>query len=180
MRLNRAATLWLIGFLAMIAGVMIVGAVSSLPDDLKTTLVVPLLMAGIVCWIMFCAEAVQVNSTLSLLESMPAPVLDPIPDPVRRAIIDPSGYVYLIHADNGLYKIGSTADPDDRMRTFKLRLPFDVEYEHLIETEDRGALERLLHRRFASKRINKGEWFRLDDEDVAYIKSLGGTNGKEG
>lgn len=82
-----------------------------------------------------------------------------------------NGFVYLIRANNGIYKIGRTRVPDNRIKTFEVKLPFEVEYEALIPTDDMHALEKQLHRRFAAKRGN-GEWFALDAEDVAYIKSL--------
>lgn len=84
------------------------------------------------------------------------------------------GFVYLIRSEVGYYKIGRTVNPDDRIRTFSVRLPFRVEYEHLIKCEDQRALEKQLHTKFADKRID-GEWFELTPDDVAYIKSLGGA-----
>lgn len=90
------------------------------------------------------------------------------PESITRA-----GYVYLVKADNGYYKIGRTVDPSDRIRTFGIKLPFRVEYEHVIKTDDMVGLERGLHEQFADKRAD-GEWFALSDEDVRYIKLLGG------
>lgn len=83
------------------------------------------------------------------------------------------GFVYLLQSPTSAYKIGRTADPDDRMATFSVKLPFEVEYEHLIETSNMYQLESELHARFADRRVN-GEWFDLTNEDVAYIKSLEG------
>lgn len=83
------------------------------------------------------------------------------------------GYVYLLKELNGTsYKIGKTANPKSRRRTFGVKLPFAVDYVHTIETDDMHQLEKLLHQRFASKRI-RGEFFELDDKDVAFIVSLG-------
>jgi hypothetical protein len=86
------------------------------------------------------------------------------------------GYVYLIRSDSGHYKIGRTKNPDNRIETFKLQLPIEVEYEHLVKSDDMVTLERDLHARFEAKRIN-GEWFDLEPEDVIYIKSLGINHG---
>jgi hypothetical protein len=85
------------------------------------------------------------------------------------------GYVYLLRANTGNYKIGKTKDPSNRMRTFGIQLPFEVEYEHLIKSADMGRLEATLHKRFKDRRIN-GEWFDLSADDVAYIKSIGGES----
>lgn len=83
-----------------------------------------------------------------------------------------SGYVYLLNEINGdHYKIGRTVNPASRLHTFKTVLPYQVEYEALIETEDMHSLEAQLHKHFADKRVD-GEWFALDSWDVAYVKSL--------
>jgi len=81
------------------------------------------------------------------------------------------GYVYLIQGENGFYKIGRTVAPENRMKTFNVKLPFNVEYICLVKHDDHVSLETELHERFAAKRIN-GEWFALNDEDVTYIKAL--------
>jgi hypothetical protein len=41
----------------------------------------------------------------------------------------------------------------------------------MIQTSDMRELERMLHARFADKRVD-GEWFILTPEDVEYIKGL--------
>lgn len=86
-----------------------------------------------------------------------------------------AGYVYLLRAHSGLYKIGFTKNPDHRIETFSVKLPFEVEFEALINTDNMHQLERGLHVMFDDKRVN-GEWFNLSPEDVAYIKSLQGGN----
>lgn len=82
-----------------------------------------------------------------------------------------AGYVYLLKSAIQYYKIGRAIDPDNRLQTFTVKLPFEVEYEYVIKTKDRYALENELHRRFARKRI-RGEWFDLNADDVIYIKSI--------
>lgn len=86
------------------------------------------------------------------------------------------GFVYLLAAfhDKQLYKIGRATNPNNRLRTFNVKLPFPVAYECVIETGDMYRLERELHRLFDDKRLD-GEWFRLSQSDVQYIKSLGAT-----
>lgn len=82
------------------------------------------------------------------------------------------GFVYVLKQVNGThYKIGRTSSPNDRMRTFKLKLPFPVEFKILIKCDDMYALERDFHKHFASKRVS-GEWFTLDKEDLKYIRSF--------
>ncbi len=84
-----------------------------------------------------------------------------------------AGFVYLVQSPTGLYKIGRSVNPNDRLKTFSVKLPFEVSFACLIQTEDMYALESELHRRFAAKRV-AGEWFALDADDVDYIKSLQG------
>lgn len=100
-------------------------------------------------------------------------------DELRREIVELSqqpqnenyraGYVYLIAASNGTYKIGRTKNPEDRMKTFGLRLPFHVEYVAVVQTEDMYSLEKELHKRFKKKRLNGSEFFQLVEDDVNYI-----------
>lgn len=92
--------------------------------------------------------------------------------PVRKITSDSRrGYVYVLATPIGAYKIGRTAFPDNRLRTFAARLPFAVEYFCLISTDDMITLENELHRFFAHKRTN-GEWFALTETDLAYLKEL--------
>ena len=82
-----------------------------------------------------------------------------------------TGYVYLLQSSTGYWKIGRTHSPNNRLKTFNVKLPFEVEYKHLIQTDDMYALETKLHERFKEKRIN-GEWFALNDGDVREICAL--------
>ena len=82
-----------------------------------------------------------------------------------------AGYVYLIQSPTGTYKIGRTKNPADRMKTFSVKLPFEVEYVAVIQTLDMRGLEAALHRRYEDKHVN-GEWFALDAADVEAIKAL--------
>lgn len=82
-----------------------------------------------------------------------------------------NGFVYLIQSPTGYYKIGRTKDPNDRIATFSVKLPFEVEYVCVIQTSDMYSLETILHNRYAKQRVN-GEWFQLTPEDVEYIKGL--------
>lgn len=82
-----------------------------------------------------------------------------------------SGYVYLIQSPTGHYKIGRTKNPFNRMRTFEVKLPFEIEYVCLLSTTNMYELETRLHRQFADKRVN-GEWFTLSSEDVEIIKAV--------
>lgn len=82
-----------------------------------------------------------------------------------------AGYVYLLQSSTGHYKIGRTRNPEDRLRTFGVMLPFEVEYVCVIQTPDMFKLESDLHNLFSQKRVS-GEWFSLDNTDVDHIKGL--------
>lgn len=84
---------------------------------------------------------------------------------------DESGYVYLLKSENGHYKIGKAKNPDNRLKTFTVKLPFKVEYICTIQTVDMGELEAALHEQYETKRID-GEWFNLEPEDIEYIKGM--------
>lgn len=84
------------------------------------------------------------------------------------------GYVYVLQSASGYYKIGKTADPKDRARTFNVKLPFEVDYIVLIKTGNMTALENYLHQQFAHKR-GRGEWFALSSFDLDYLKSIPGN-----
>lgn len=98
---------------------------------------------------------------------------DPPPTPreERRRKPKKPGYVYLIRADNGYYKIGRTVNPAARLETLEVRLPFPIEALHIVSCQDMTGTEKELHAKFQDKRKD-GEWFALTDEDVEYIKSL--------
>jgi allophanate hydrolase subunit 1 len=107
-----------------------------------------------------------------LILNIPDGVIDNYPEPKGGyGATGRRGYVYLIQSESGWYKIGRTINPEDRMKTFSVKLPFRVEYICLIQSEDMIALEAELHKRFEDQRF-AGEWFDLTDNDVAYLKSM--------
>lgn len=81
------------------------------------------------------------------------------------------GFVYLLQSSTGYYKIGRTKDPTDRIKTFNVKLPFEVDFTCLLKTPDMYALEQELHQQYADKRVN-GEWFDLDPTDVERIRGM--------
>lgn len=91
----------------------------------------------------------------------------------RRHKANRAGHVYLLQAvhDSSLFKIGRTNNPDNRLHTFSVKLPFAVEYVCVIATEDMYALESELHIKYRKQRMD-GEWFKLSPDDVEHIKSL--------
>ena len=79
------------------------------------------------------------------------------------------GYVYLIKSGD-YHKIGLTRrNPETRLK--ELTTPEGVSMVHVIETTDPEGLEKFLHNEFRHKRAER-EWFRLDEEDVEWIKQV--------
>lgn len=73
-----------------------------------------------------------------------------------------SGWLYVIRATNGLYKIGRTRnDPRQRLATIKTGSPLRVSLVRAVEVEDCVGAERALHAELVGQRV-RGEWFRLD------------------
>lgn len=97
---------------------------------------------------------------------------EPSINDLHRLKPETKGFVYLLQSPSRAYKIGRTRNPEDRIRTFSIKLPFEVEYISVVETLDMYQLEKDLHLKFEAKRIN-GEWFNLSAEDIEYIKLLG-------
>lgn len=132
---------------------------------------------GVMAWNMFKPTAYMIREDftplMNMLEiEMPKPVINRGGD-FTNINRNKHGYVYLLNGvhDPKLFKIGRTNNPDNRLRTFNVKLPFPVEYVCVIKTTDMYATERRLHGKFAAKRIN-GEWFELDAAEVGYIKAL--------
>ena len=80
------------------------------------------------------------------------------------------GHIYLIES-LGLYKIGKTKNPTNRMKNFTTIFPAKINEIHSFITNDMNGIEKFLHNRFAHLR-HTGEWFNLSQEDVDYICSI--------
>lgn len=81
------------------------------------------------------------------------------------------GFIYLVRADTGEYKIGYSGNVEQRVKAFSVQPPFEYELVHTIPVDDMIRAEALVHERFAHKRI-RGEWFALNEEEVEQIVQL--------
>ena len=82
------------------------------------------------------------------------------------------GFVYLLKIEGkNQYKIGVTKNLNKRLKQISPKMPFELKIEHKIKHNDIYGMEDELHNKFDDKRI-KGEWFKLNDNDVNYIKGL--------
>lgn len=89
----------------------------------------------------------------------------------RSAAAAIPGYVYVLHSKYGC-KIGKTVNLRDRTQLFGVKLPFPWTLYHYAWFEDYTDAERTFHQMFKDKRLD-GEWFTLDDQDLATIKTYG-------
>lgn len=84
-------------------------------------------------------------------------------------------YVYLIK-DNftGYIKIGHSVDPEKRLMELcrqKTLLPMPNDFEILAAWEGCAEEERLIHQFFKEKHV-RGEWFALDEKDIAKVRYI--------
>lgn len=78
------------------------------------------------------------------------------------------GKVYLAQA-GGLYKIGCSENPQERVKKLQAGCPLPITLVHTIETPRPRETEAALQRRFCQKK-ELGEWYRLNEADVAQVK----------
>lgn len=79
-----------------------------------------------------------------------------------------SGWIYVLDNNMGHWKIGRTRDLSKRIKTLRIQLPFPVTVWLCFFTEDAITVERELHEKLATRRLN-GEWFGLEDDDLKAI-----------
>lgn len=80
-----------------------------------------------------------------------------------------SSHVYVIHAvGTDYFKIGLSKTPVKRLVTLQPLLPFELNIVH--ECQGSFAMESKIHDIFSKKRI-RGEWFKLNDQDLLVLKN---------
>lgn len=119
-------------------------------------------------------SSIYASETLKeVIEAVLAGNGNPYINPIKKEngkILKP-GYIYLLHASNGLYKIGKAKNVDDRLARFEVKLPLEIALIYSIQVSDMNKAEKTLHNKFIDKRKN-GEWFDLSNDDVSYICSI--------
>ena len=92
------------------------------------------------------------------------------PEPVSKASPFDSKCVYLFRIDSSVtsYKIGVSADPQARAEAIARVAGVNTHLVHTFPAADALEAERLLHERFAEKRL-QGEYFDLAPEDVDWL-----------
>jgi hypothetical protein len=79
------------------------------------------------------------------------------------------GGVYLVEAENGLFKIGMSENIMSRFGALANASPLELKLVCYVECENARCIEAYLHERFQAKRV-RGEWFRLDGDDIIWLK----------
>jgi len=78
--------------------------------------------------------------------------------------------IYLMRSgETDLYKIGIAQDPVNRAKKLQNGNPEDLNVICSRKIINAEQVEAKLHKAFASKRIRKGEWFRLDKKALIFI-----------
>lgn len=80
------------------------------------------------------------------------------------------GFIYLMRAADGCFKIGKSRSPLRREKDFS-GLPFEVGLVHEILADDMDYWEERIHYIFQPERI-RGEWFKLSEENVEWFSGL--------
>jgi hypothetical protein len=80
------------------------------------------------------------------------------------------GFVYLMQWEDE-YKIGKAVDVERRQKQLARELDRDITVLHRIFSTDYTRAESDLHDKYVDKCLH-GEWFALDDDDVAWIMSI--------
>lgn len=87
------------------------------------------------------------------------------------------GFIYVLEAWPGTYKIGKAIDFTSRVKFLKFRFPYPLSVAYAFFTHPHTTVETALHRTFKAKRLN-GEWFHLDPiEDLAVIQEFANFTG---
>lgn len=81
------------------------------------------------------------------------------------------GCVYILSDTYDNYKIGFAVDLAKRLRAYNTHLPYEPIIIKTIQSSNMRETEKFLHDKFKSKLI-RNEWYKLDSDDIEYIKTL--------
>ena len=107
----------------------------------------------------------QVKVELGLLPRPEEPKVQELSRRVRK------GFIYLVRANTGEYKIGYSIDVISRLKAFSVQPPFEYELIHSFPSDNMEIAEAKLHQKYDGKHI-RAEWFQLDESEVEWIRSI--------
>ena len=79
-------------------------------------------------------------------------------------------FIYIVKSGD-FYKIGYASSLSGRLHNFEGANPNGIELIWAAVFTEYKKLEKMIHERFNEKRV-KGEWFKLNEEDIELIKKL--------
>lgn len=79
-----------------------------------------------------------------------------------------NGFVYVIGAGGGFYKIGKTVNPEARLRSYATHLPEHPELIALFKVNSMNRVEEGLHEYYLRCHVRR-EWFRLPEAHVEWL-----------
>jgi len=83
-------------------------------------------------------------------------------------VLPKPGFIYVLRASNGPYKIGKSKAPTTRIKALQNASPVPLTLLFLFETPNMRDTETELHTMFESQLISN-EWFELTDNDLRSI-----------
>lgn len=79
------------------------------------------------------------------------------------------GFVYIIQCEGThYYKIGSSFNPNERLKSMQTGIPFDLKLIFYIEKEFANSIELMTHLEFQDYRI-RAEWFTFSERIIAKV-----------
>jgi hypothetical protein len=89
------------------------------------------------------------------------------------------GWIYLIESENGLHKIGYTANLKHRLLSLSAQSSVVVRYIHYFKSKHMATSEKWLHNKYKDYR-HHGEWFQLPSEKIQEIVAMQDYSADEG
>ncbi len=94
--------------------------------------------------------------------------LEEVNHPPRKAQI---GYVYILEAMPGCYKIGASTNPERRLKTIARGKSIDLKIIHAIYSDDYFYAESILQTRYSAFQLCV-EWFILNEQQLDEIMNI--------
>ena len=79
-----------------------------------------------------------------------------------------AGFIYVLCAGNGYYKIGKTVDPESRLKSYATHLPESPEIITVRRVNSMAKFEEGLHEFYHQYHIRR-EWFRIPPEHAEWL-----------
>jgi predicted GIY-YIG superfamily endonuclease len=89
----------------------------------------------------------------------------PLPNETEKS---DEGFVYLLEAQTGIFKIGSSKNVARRVAQLQTASPFPLTLRHYFAAKNARKVELELHSHFVSRRI-RNEWFQLNSQEITSI-----------